>query len=67
MSGSKVQGHALTIKDEYIPVLLEICEIVSGGTFLAGCEKMSVFWAADTHEKLIVTDEDLLVRAIDTA
>jgi hypothetical protein len=64
--GSKVQGHALTIKDEYIPSLLEICSAVSGGSFLACDIERSAFWSVDTSEKVFILEEELLVRSIDT-
>lgn len=65
LSGSKVQGHALTIKDEFIPLLIEICSAVTD-SFLSIMEQKTVFWAADTKEKLFVAEEDILVKAIDT-
>ena len=66
LSGSKVQGHALTIKDEYIPQLISICQGVSH-TFLESSEDKAIFWSADTKQKLFVLEEEVLVKAIDSS
>lgn len=56
----------MTIKDEFIASLLDICTSVSGGSFL-NCADEAFLFSMDTQEKLFIVEEDLLVKAIDSA
>ncbi|TNV82591.1 hypothetical protein FGO68_gene6089 [Halteria grandinella] len=64
---SKVQGHALTIKDEFISQLLSICLSVSSGAFFSNDPQKAVFFTLDTEEKLFLLEEDLLIKSIDSS
>lgn len=66
MGSSKVQGHALTIKDEFIATLIDICTIVSAGAFLSTEPDIAVLYTIDTAEKLFLLEEELLVKSIDS-
>jgi hypothetical protein len=64
---SKVQGHALTIKDEFISQLLCICLSVSAGAFFSTDPQKAAFFSLDTEEKLFLLEEDLLIKSIDSS
>lgn len=65
LGGSKVQGHALTIKDEFIASLVGICKAVCENFLECGPDG-AVFAAVETGEKLLVAEEELLVKALDS-
>jgi len=62
---SKVQGHALTIKDEFIGNLLDICRTSSQGSFLDCSSDRAFLLSLETNEKLFIVEEDLFVRSLD--
>jgi hypothetical protein len=60
---SKVQGHALTIKDEFLGYLIDICIGVTTSGFLENNQD-SFLVSLDTKDKLFILDEELLFKAI---
>jgi len=57
----------LTIKDEFINALIDICALASLGSFLDCSPQKAFLISLDTKEKLFIVEEDLFVKSIDAS
>lgn len=55
----------MTIKEEYLNSILTICKAIGGGFFESSAPN-AVLLDTQTGEKLLITDEELLFKAIDS-
>ena len=64
-----MQGHALTIKDEYLSQLIEICNHSSQGSFLSSSPELAYILPipASHSERIFIAEEDLFVTSIDSS
>ena len=60
-----MQGMALTVKEECIDLIIDICTSIRPSSFLQFSEHDSPMYCASAGELIIIPDEDLLIGAID--
>ena len=61
----QVQGMALTVKEECIDLIIDICTSIRPSSFLQFSEHDSPMYCASAGELIIIPDESLLIGAID--
>ena len=59
-------GHALTVKTEYLDVIVSICKAIRPKSFLQYCKEESpMLCEGDQGELALIPDEAMLIKAID--
>ena len=65
IENGQVQGMALTVKEECIDLIIDICTNIRPESFLQFCEHDSPMYCASADELIIIPDENQLIIAID--
>ena len=61
----QVQGYALTVKDEFIDKIIDICIKIRPESFLNFDKQESPMFCCSANEVIIIPDEHQLISAVD--